>query len=476
MPFIALSATPWARGLGKYYDDLIIPTTTRELIDAGFLSDFVAFAPIDPDLSGVSTKRGDYAQDELADAMDTAQITGDIVAEWLKRGEDRPTIAFCVNRRHAQHVCERFVEAGVAAEYIDGETPHGDDSEEPDPEGQTRRDMFARFESGETKILVSIGVLTTGFDADVRCIIDAQPTKSRILFVQKIGRGLRTAEGKDKLHHPRPRGQPPAARPGDGHPPDPPRRRRYQKLVEIPRNRLRQSQGRVMANDKRGGAIAVSIPEHLFASRAYRALGPLERCLLTELLAVAKRVGTEEPLNISVRLAADMCGVSKSHATRAMSELEARGFIVSIRRGEKRQRNGFASAWRITCLPFQGSWATCDYNRTHDRAHNRKVADDREGDEKFLTPELEALWVKTEASLAGRSRPHLDDEHENLLARMDAETRPAVAITASKSDPPMGRLGVEKRPARGPRSLYDIPKNHPTKSIASGEAARRWDI
>ena len=199
VPFIGLSATPWQRGLGKHYDDLLIPTTTRELIDAGYLSDFVAFAPSDPDLSGVSTKRGDYAQDELADAMDTADITGDIVAEWLKRGENRPTIAFCVNRRHAQHVCERFVEAGVAAEYIDGETPQGDDGEEPDPAGQTRRDMFARFRSGVTKILVSIDVLTTGFDADVRCIVDAQPTKSRIRFVQKIGRGLRTAEGKDKL-------------------------------------------------------------------------------------------------------------------------------------------------------------------------------------------------------------------------------------------------------------------------------------
>ena len=199
VPFIGLSATPWARGLGKHYDDLIIPTTTRELIDAGFLSDFVAYAPSDPDLSSVSTRGGDYAQDELADAMDTASITGDIIAEWLRRGENRPTIAFCVNRRHAQHVCERFLEAGVAAEYIDGETPSGDDSYDPDPEGQTRRDIFARFKSGETKILVSIGVLTTGFDADVRCIVDAQPTKSRILFVQKIGRGLRTAEGKDKL-------------------------------------------------------------------------------------------------------------------------------------------------------------------------------------------------------------------------------------------------------------------------------------
>ena len=199
IPFIGLSATPWQRGMGKHYDDLLIPTTTRELIEAGFLSDFVAYAPSDPDLSGVSTKRGDYDQDELADAMDTIEITADIIATWLERGKNRPTIAFCVNRRHAAHVHERFSEAGVAAEYLDGQTPSGDDSEEPDPTGDTRRDMFARFKSGVTKILVSIGVLTTGFDADVRCIIDAQPTKSRILFVQKIGRGLRTAEGKDKL-------------------------------------------------------------------------------------------------------------------------------------------------------------------------------------------------------------------------------------------------------------------------------------
>jgi DNA repair protein RadD len=199
VPFIGLSATPWQRGLGKHYDDLLIPTTTRELIDAGYLSDFVAYAPSDPDLSGVSTKRGDYDQDELAGVMDTVEITADIVKTWLERGENRPTIAFCVNRRHAKHVLDRFIEARVAAEYIDGETSSGDDSYDPDPTGQTRRDMFARFKSGVTKILVSIGVLTTGFDADVRCVIDAQPTKSRILFLQKIGRGLRTAPGKDKL-------------------------------------------------------------------------------------------------------------------------------------------------------------------------------------------------------------------------------------------------------------------------------------
>jgi DNA repair protein RadD len=186
--FIGLSATPWSRGLGKYYDHLVIAATTRELIDQGFLSDFVAFAPSEPDLAGVRTVAGEFQQDELADAMDRPAITGDIVETWLQRGEDRPTIAFCVNRNHAKHVAERFESAGVAVEYIDGETSRED-----------RETVFARFRAGETKILCSVGVLTTGFDADVRCVIDAKPTKSRVLFVQSIGRGLRTAPGKDRL-------------------------------------------------------------------------------------------------------------------------------------------------------------------------------------------------------------------------------------------------------------------------------------
>jgi hypothetical protein len=46
-------------------------------------------------------------------------------------------------------------------------------------------------------VICNVGVLTTGFDADVRCIILARPTKSEILYTQMIGRGLRTADGKD---------------------------------------------------------------------------------------------------------------------------------------------------------------------------------------------------------------------------------------------------------------------------------------
>jgi DNA repair protein RadD len=188
IPFIGLSATPWARGLGKYYDDLIIAATTADLIRDGYLSPFVAFARSEPDLANVRTVAGDFHESELAEAMDRAVVTGDIVETWLKRGEERSTFCFCVNRRHAQHVAERFLEAGVATEYMDGTTSRED-----------REAIFTRFRSGETRIICNVGVLTTGVDLDVRCIIDAKPTQSRILFTQTIGRGLRTAEGKGHL-------------------------------------------------------------------------------------------------------------------------------------------------------------------------------------------------------------------------------------------------------------------------------------
>jgi DNA repair protein RadD len=189
IPFIGMSATPWSRGLGKYYDDLIIAATPTDLIRDGYLSPFTVYAPSNPDLSLVSTVAGDFKEDELSEAMDRPSITGDIVGEWLKRGEDRPTLAFCVDRKHAQHVHERFDEVGVPSEYMDGLTPRED-----------REATFARFRAGATRVICNVGVLVAGVDLPmVSCLIDARPTKSPIRYVQVIGRGLRTAEGKRDL-------------------------------------------------------------------------------------------------------------------------------------------------------------------------------------------------------------------------------------------------------------------------------------
>src|SRR5690606_12200504 len=96
LPFVGLSATAWTKGLGKHYDDLIIAATTADLIERGYLSKFRVFAPSHPDLTGVRTRAGDFAEDDLADAMSKPQLTADIVSTWMKLGENRPTLCFAV--------------------------------------------------------------------------------------------------------------------------------------------------------------------------------------------------------------------------------------------------------------------------------------------------------------------------------------------------------------------------------------------
>jgi superfamily II DNA or RNA helicase len=184
--FIGLSATPWTKGMGKFWDHLIVAATTETLIESGHLSRFRVFAPGHPDLSNVETVAGDFKIDSLSEVMQNPVLVADIVKTWLDRADNRSTLCFCVDRAHAKKVQQRFLEAGIACGYVDCHS-------KPD-ERKLLREQFA---SGEIKIVCNVGVLTTGVDWDVRCIILARPTKSEILFVQIIGRGLRTADVKD---------------------------------------------------------------------------------------------------------------------------------------------------------------------------------------------------------------------------------------------------------------------------------------
>lgn len=186
IPFIGLSATPWTRGLGRYYDDLIIAATTKDLIDAEYLSLFRVFAPSHPDLSTVRTLAGDYHEGDLSGVMNDNPLVADVVDTWISRAEGRSTFCFAVDRAHAKHLQEKFTAAGISTGYIDANTPLSE-----------RDEIQRKFHNGEIRVVCNVGCLTTGIDWDVRCIVLARPTKSEMLFVQIIGRGLRTAEGKE---------------------------------------------------------------------------------------------------------------------------------------------------------------------------------------------------------------------------------------------------------------------------------------
>ena len=186
IPFIGLSATPYTKGLGKHFQQLISTATTQELIDEGSLSDFKVWAPSTPDLSKVKIVAGDYSEDQLAAVMNQADLVGDIVQKWKQLAENRPTFCYAVDRAHARAIQRKFQEAGIEFEYIDAYTTR-----------EERDEIKKQFHDGRVVGVVSVGCLVKGVDWDVRCIILARPTKSDSLYQQIIGRGLRTADGKD---------------------------------------------------------------------------------------------------------------------------------------------------------------------------------------------------------------------------------------------------------------------------------------
>lgn len=183
--FVGLSATPWSAGLGKVYDTLVKGPSVDWLIEHGFLSKFRVFAPSAPDLSAVRTVAGEFHEGDLAAACNRPQLVADVVSTWLARARDLPTLVFAVNRLHAKALAEQFNEAGVAVAYVDANTPR-----------EERTHIGQQLASGEVQVVVHIGTLTTGVDWDVRALILARPTKSESLYVQIIGRALRTAPGK----------------------------------------------------------------------------------------------------------------------------------------------------------------------------------------------------------------------------------------------------------------------------------------
>lgn len=186
LPFVGLSATPWARGMADAWDDLLRPVTMQALIDAGYLSPFRVFAPSHPDLTTVRTKAGDYHEGDLSSVMSENRLVADVVTTWKQRAAGLPTLVFAVDRAHAEKLQAQFAASGVAMGYCDAHVDR-----------VARKVLFDQLAAGKIAGICNVGTLTTGVDADIRCVVLARPTKSEMLFVQMIGRGLRLADGKD---------------------------------------------------------------------------------------------------------------------------------------------------------------------------------------------------------------------------------------------------------------------------------------
>ena len=193
---LGVTATP-ARadgaGLGRdadgVFDALVDGPEMRELIDAGYLTDYVVFAPpSDVDYSGVTvTASGDYSPAKLREAVHkSGTIVGDVVRHYKtvcmqKLGRLGLGVTFAVDIEAAKEIAAAFNAAGVPAEIVSSKTPD-----------TLRIAILKRFKRREILQLVNVDLFGEGFDLPaIEVVSMVRKTESWPLFVQQFGRALR---------------------------------------------------------------------------------------------------------------------------------------------------------------------------------------------------------------------------------------------------------------------------------------------
>ena len=190
---IGLTATPFTKGLGRVYENVISTVTTRELVEAKVLVPLRVFISKEIDMTGAKKVAGEWSQKESTERG--IKITGDIVATWVSKtneifGKPAKTIVFCSGVAHGAHLAQEFAKAGfnfISISYRDDD--------------QFKKDVIEDFAKPDTTIhgLIATDILTKGFDVpDVMIGVSARPfTKSLSSHIQQMGRVMRGHASKE---------------------------------------------------------------------------------------------------------------------------------------------------------------------------------------------------------------------------------------------------------------------------------------
>jgi superfamily II DNA or RNA helicase len=188
--FLGITATPNrsdGKGLRELFDCIVFDMGIQKGIADGWLCDLIGFRVNGKaKLDAVKTRMGDFAQNELEDAVNTPERNAIIVKEWYKVAYGKRTLAFTVDVQHALDLAAAFTAHGEPAEAVWGDDPN-------------RHDKIRRHKTGAFNILCNCNVLGIGYDdPQIECIISAAPTKSELRYVQQVGRGTRIFPGKQE--------------------------------------------------------------------------------------------------------------------------------------------------------------------------------------------------------------------------------------------------------------------------------------
>jgi superfamily II DNA or RNA helicase len=186
---LGVTATPDRgdkKNLSQFYQDIAHEILLKDMIRQGWLSKImVQNVPLEIDLSGVSTRGGDYSEEEVAARLEPLlELVADSIVQYAS---DRKTLVFVPLVATGAQFAAILKARGLKAEHVHGESPD-------------RKEIRDRFASGETKIVVNAMLWTEGFDEpSIDCVVVLRPTRIRSLFAQMVGRGTRVHPGKANL-------------------------------------------------------------------------------------------------------------------------------------------------------------------------------------------------------------------------------------------------------------------------------------
>ena len=165
------------------WDEVVYERDIRWAIDNKFLLPPYGLTVTLPelDVDNIHIGDGEITDDEASDAMMGEATLNATVAAVVDRTSGLSTIVFGSSLTHCRAVADRLVRAGVTAEVVVGTTTSRD-----------RTGIYRRFQSGQTRVLVTVDVLTEGADfPHCEAVVLARPTRSQPRLVQCVGRGLR---------------------------------------------------------------------------------------------------------------------------------------------------------------------------------------------------------------------------------------------------------------------------------------------
>lgn len=194
---LGLTATPERMDGANILDDFCNTVAAEirlpEAMNRKLLCPFQYFGVSDSvDLSNATWQNGRYLPSELTKLYTQNNMrVSEIIQKcknYLRDYKDVRALGYCVTKEHASYMAEKFVLAGLKADFI----VSGRDT--------LRDSIKSKFQQKEINYLFVVDIFNEGVDIpEIDTVLFLRPTESLTVFLQQLGRGLRLTDGKECL-------------------------------------------------------------------------------------------------------------------------------------------------------------------------------------------------------------------------------------------------------------------------------------